>query len=167
MGEAAQLHYIGREIDWHLVHFPILIDFLVCSLGPGSSCEAVKMSITSLLLLLFFPSWRQASIKSLAQAFWLNQIYSHREGQDFNHIHLALSGKCFGLGFSITLHIFCYTHQFSAGVKGRSLVKFQTKRNFLTLCVGTVHLKDRRYWWYCYMGGGTWREESWDQTKHG
>lgn len=34
MGDTAQLHFSGREIDWHLIHFPILMNSLIHSLGP-------------------------------------------------------------------------------------------------------------------------------------
>lgn len=34
MGDVAQLHFSGKEIDWRLIHFPMLMDPPIHSLGP-------------------------------------------------------------------------------------------------------------------------------------
>ena len=52
---AAQLHWSGREIDQSVIHFPMLIDFLIHSLGPDmhlllGSKDVNNRSLFTLLL---------------------------------------------------------------------------------------------------------------------
>ena len=91
------------------------------------------MSITAPFL-LFFPSWRQASIKSLTHAFSIKSNLQPLERDRVSATFTLPSVKCSGLGFSTTLSIFCLTDQFPGKAKDRFLAKLWIKWRFHLLC---------------------------------
>lgn len=123
------------------------------------------MSITAPFL-LFFPSWRQASIKSLTDAFLIKSNLQPLERDRLSATFTLPSVKCSGLGFSTTLSIFCLTDQFPGKAKDRSLAKLWIKWSF-SLSLWTLGPQTQEGVVTLQWEWLLWTEGRWHLPQHG